>query len=58
MADTPQPLPLTAADRRSYNMAAMTSGGGMTSSEQHRLQYVQEFQRMYGSGPYMEGCVY
>ena len=28
------------------------------SAEQHRLQYVQEFQRMYGAGPYMEGCVY
>ncbi|XP_070174129.1 ETS translocation variant 5-like [Littorina saxatilis] len=62
-ADNPQPLPLTAQDSaharaRSYhNMAAMTSHPGMTS-EQHRLQYMQEFQRMYGAGPYMEGCVY
>ena len=28
------------------------------SPQQHRLQYVQEFQRMYGAGPYVEGCVY
>ena len=28
------------------------------SPQQHRLQYMQEFQRMYGAGPYVEGCVY
>nr|KAG5696158.1 hypothetical protein BaRGS_026517 [Batillaria attramentaria] len=60
-----QPLPLTTGDNaharaRSYNMAAMTShpGSAHLTPEQHRLQYMQEFQRMYGAGPYMEGCVY
>ncbi|KAK6970125.1 ETS translocation variant 1, partial [Biomphalaria glabrata] len=33
-------------------------GAPSVTAEQHRLQYVQEFQRMYGAGPYMEGCVY
>ncbi|XP_025083105.1 ETS translocation variant 1-like isoform X3 [Pomacea canaliculata] len=65
MAD-PQPLPLTTTDSsaharaRSYNVA-MTShptGAAHLTSDQHRLQYMQEFQRMYGAGPYMEGCVY
>ncbi|GFO39575.1 ets variant 1 [Plakobranchus ocellatus] len=41
----------------------MTHHGGappnaVMSAQQHRLQYVQEFQRMYGAGPYVEGCVY
>lgn len=36
----------------------MGHGATPMTPEQHRLQYVQEFQRMYGAGPYMEGCVY
>ena len=39
-------------------MSGMTRDMATVSAEQHRLQYVQEFQRMYGAGPYMEGCVY
>ncbi|XP_035827129.1 ETS translocation variant 4-like [Aplysia californica] len=42
-----------------HHPAHMPHGAGPPmSAEQHRLQYVQEFQRMYGAGPYMEGCVY
>lgn len=55
------------AMRSSFNMASIPPAhhsmshpgqSSMTSSDQHRLQYMQEFQRMYGAGPYMEGCVY
>lgn len=65
MTEAAQPLQLTSPENlharaRSYNMAAMAShpAGQHLTSEQHRLQYMQEFQRMYGAGPYVEGCVY
>ncbi|XP_059140488.1 ETS translocation variant 1-like isoform X2 [Physella acuta] len=46
--------------RGAFNMngAPAPHPHGPVSAEQHRLQYVQEFHRMYGAGPYMEGCVY
>ena len=57
----PPPLlpPRTREPRAPYNMSAMaTSHPAAMTPEQHRLQYMQEFHRMYGAGPYMEGCVY
>ncbi|CAL1533898.1 unnamed protein product [Lymnaea stagnalis] len=53
------------AMRGAFNMAGppathphMPHPAPPITAEQHRLQYVQEFQRMYGAGPYMESCVY
>ncbi|XP_046357446.1 ETS translocation variant 1-like isoform X1 [Haliotis rufescens] len=42
---------------RGFNMPSQHTNSPMTA-EQHRLQYMQEVQRMYAPGPYMEGCVY
>ncbi len=67
--DNNQPLALTTTpahahnqhmhpSMRGYNMAAQHVVNNPMTTEQHRLQYMQEVQRMYGSGPYMEGCVY
>ncbi|KAL5009607.1 hypothetical protein ScPMuIL_011912 [Solemya velum] len=41
----------------SLNMASSTNSV-MQSSEHHRFQYMHDMQRMYSSGPYIEGCVY
>ncbi|KAK6182739.1 hypothetical protein SNE40_010353 [Patella caerulea] len=60
-----KPLSLTTSqafiptNRRNFNLPPHphTNPAAMTT-DQHRLQYMQEVQRMYGPGPYMEGCVY
>ncbi|CAG5117876.1 unnamed protein product, partial [Candidula unifasciata] len=70
LALTSSPTPVhhhvtTSAMRGAFSMSGsatvnphMGHSAPPMTPEQHRLQYVQEFQRMYGAGPYMEGCVY
>ena len=42
----------------SPHSSSPTTASMQQSTDPHRFQYLQDMQRMYSSGPYMDNCVY